>query len=385
MKNILKIFGRIGLVAGVVIGVVIIFFYEYLIPEEIEYPVVEVEVVEENSLLARQLSMREMMSAITAWHYFENYTDTITGVTSSFSNANIISTGDISSYILAIHSARKLGIITPRQFNKRLESLFTLCDSLKQSDEGIYFNEYSLDNFGVTDSSLISVFTAMELSSVLSSIVLNNTKFRGRAFNILTKVNTEKIIKHYKRKSEKNLINHEVYNLYIKTLQFPDSLLVTEKAALSNGKLNFENYFRFLLNNRFNKATELLTEEYLKLEQKYYESDSLLPVFSTLHLGQKEQLNYKIDSDSVITVVSRKDIVIENTFITVGGAFVRLLLEDDDKSSILFNEVDDLYDQKNGWYEGVLNGTNETITFLNMETNASVINALCLKSFQNYY
>jgi len=385
MKNILKIFGRVGLIAGVVIGVIIIFIYEQLIPEEIEYPVVKFEVAEENSFQERQLSMREMMSAITAWHYFENYTDSITGVTSSYSNEKIISTCDISTNILAIHSARKLGIITTRQFNKRLESILVLCDSLKQSGEGIFFTEYSLDNLHVTDSSLISVFTAMELSSVLSSVVLNNPKFRKKAFRILTKVNPEEVIRRYRRKTEKNLINHEVYNLYIKTLQFPDSLLINEKPESTSGILNFEKFFRFLLNNRFNKATELLTEEYLQLEQKYYASDSLLPVFTTLHLGKNEQFNYIIDPDSVITVSSRKGIVIENTFVTVSGAFIRQILDDDDNAKVLFDEVDDLFDQKNGWYEGVFNGTNEIITFLNAETNASVINTLCIKSFQNYY
>ena len=78
----------------------------------------------------RALTPQEMEWARVAWKYFQNNTIAETGLVNSVDNYNASTLWDTSSYLMAVISAQRLGIITPAEFDSRiskaLQTLATL-------------------------------------------------------------------------------------------------------------------------------------------------------------------------------------------------------------------------------------------------------------------
>lgn len=69
---------------------------------------------------ARQLTPQEMEWARIAWKYFQNNTIAETGLVNSVENYNASTLWDTSSYLMAVISAQRLGIIDQAEFDSRI-------------------------------------------------------------------------------------------------------------------------------------------------------------------------------------------------------------------------------------------------------------------------
>lgn len=385
MKKVSRVFGRTGIIIGLLVGAGIIWFYEMLIPEEIEYPELHTGLQVEETLAEKQLTLTEMMPAIFAWHYFQNNTDSVSGMFRSYDSENIVNTNDIPGYVLAVFSARKLGIISKEELTERVISVLNFLSTVPLTEDGNFFTTYTLDSISVHNNYECDIFTSLRLTALMSTLVVNNDTFREPAFRLLKEMNLVSRLTDFRNKSEVPGIDGRVINLYIKSLQLPDSLNIISAAEFTRYPLDFTNYFHYLEQNIKYWGTDRLRKDYLDCEDVFYHHDSSYVVFSPLSLGKNEELYYYMSEDSAFTVYSKKMIPVEQTFVTTSGAFYRKLLRDDEIATRIIAEVNDLFDPERGWYEGRLINSGDVVTFINAHTNAVVLNVLCLSTYQNYY
>ncbi|GJQ61873.1 MAG: hypothetical protein SCALA702_09260 [Melioribacteraceae bacterium] len=385
MKNVTRVLGRVGIIIGIVLGAAVIWFYDFLIPEEIQYPELNRALKVEETLEEKQLSLSEMMPAIFAWHYFQNNTDSLTGMFTSHEGGDIVKMDDIPGYMLAVFSARKLGIISKEEVLNRIGSVLDFLSNVPLTENDNYFAIYSLDSNFVAENYECDITTSLELIALLRSVVVNNRRFSEQAFRLLKNIDIISRLNEYRYTSDIPEITGKVVNLYIKSLQLPDSLKIINTVEHTRYPLDFTPYFMYMQQNIKYWNNEELKIDYLNNETAYFNRDSNYVVFSPLSLGKDEELFYYVSEDSVFSVYSRKMVPVDQKYVATSGAFYRRLVSDDAIAEMIIAGINDLFDPEKGWYEGRLIDSGDIVTYINAHTNAAVLNVLCLNTYKNYY
>lgn len=387
MKKMITLLKRSGFLAGILIGIIIVIFYDYLIPEKIEYPVPEDFEYSYNEGYENsgKLVKTDMRSAIIAWHYFENNQDSATGIFYSYENEPVVKMDDIPLYMLAVNSAAKLEIINDRKKKEMHGRILEFLDRLSLNNNGFFASEYGVSGDTILNSSNMNVFTAIELGAVLEPLIFINSGFSDKVYSIFRKLNLPDLLT-IRKVDLNNSIDTKIYNEYISVLQLPAKYLAGSE-VVNQGKeiINYEKLFRFYLLNLNSGNLDKFIDEYSNLEEGFYAKDSIMPVFGELKLGRKERLFYVTEGEEHISLESKSGAVVNDNMITVRGAFIRDLFDINKKSVKLQKQVHELFDPERGWYEGVLLTSGDVITFITAETNATVLNSICLQAYGTYY
>lgn len=98
----------------------------------------------------QQLTFEEAIWARVAWQYFVNNTQA-TGLVNALDNQPYTSMWDTGSYLMAMISAQRLGIITRAELNSRMSQLLTTLAQLPLSQQklpALYYHTQQLDIIG---------------------------------------------------------------------------------------------------------------------------------------------------------------------------------------------------------------------------------------------
>ncbi len=104
-------------------------------------------------LAARDLSPEDLIAARTAWTYFEKNYRPETGLVDSVAGFPSGTLWDQGSYIFALISARRLGIITASQFDARVNGILQTLGALELFDGKLPNKVYNTQSLGMVDYS----------------------------------------------------------------------------------------------------------------------------------------------------------------------------------------------------------------------------------------
>jgi hypothetical protein len=99
----------------------------------------------------RALNEEEMAWAKTAWKYFENNTRPETGLCNSVDGYTASTLWDTSSYLLAIISAERLGIISSKEFDLRIEKALSALEKMPLFNDVLPNKSYSTISLKMVD------------------------------------------------------------------------------------------------------------------------------------------------------------------------------------------------------------------------------------------
>lgn len=99
----------------------------------------------------RTLTAQEVQWARTAWQYFKNNTDAKTGLVNSVDSYPAATMWDTASYLLAILSARRLEVITQKEFDLRLGKLLASLGRMPLVENALPNKSYNTATLAMVD------------------------------------------------------------------------------------------------------------------------------------------------------------------------------------------------------------------------------------------
>ncbi len=99
----------------------------------------------------KELTLKEMEYAKTAWKYFENNSSSTNGAINGRENVNTFNMSDMTSYLLGLVSAYELNIVDSVEFNKRLTATLTSMRSMPLYENKLPNKTYSTSDFKMLD------------------------------------------------------------------------------------------------------------------------------------------------------------------------------------------------------------------------------------------
>lgn len=99
----------------------------------------------------RSLSAIDLEHARVAWSYFEQHTDPVTGLASSAANYPSTTIWDQASYLLALISAERIGILDKRNFDDRMTLVLSTLSELPLYDGRLPNKAYHTRTLQMTD------------------------------------------------------------------------------------------------------------------------------------------------------------------------------------------------------------------------------------------
>jgi hypothetical protein len=101
--------------------------------------------------IPRALTVQEVQWARTAWQYFKNNTDIKTGLVNSVESYPAATMWDSASYLLALLSARKLDVITQKEFDLRVGKLLSSLGRLPLVENALPNKSYNTATLAMVD------------------------------------------------------------------------------------------------------------------------------------------------------------------------------------------------------------------------------------------
>ncbi|NEX63925.1 DUF3131 domain-containing protein [Noviherbaspirillum galbum] len=99
----------------------------------------------------RGLNPSEQAWARIAWHYFERNVDPATGLAHSVDNYQATTMWDSASYLLALMSAERIGLVGRKEFDQRMDKALASLASLPLQDGALPNKSYSTSSLAMVD------------------------------------------------------------------------------------------------------------------------------------------------------------------------------------------------------------------------------------------
>jgi hypothetical protein len=115
-------------------------------------------------------------AAKTAWKYFEHNWDQKTGLVHSVDRLPWTTIWDQGSALLGIHSARQLGLITPKRFQERIKTTLTTLETLPLTPSGLPHKAYDTETAQMLDLTMrpdptgSSGYSALDIARMLGAL-----------------------------------------------------------------------------------------------------------------------------------------------------------------------------------------------------------------------
>ncbi len=371
----------------------------------------------------RKLSTKEMEWAKIAWRYFQNNTIEETGLANSANLYPSTTLWDSSSYLMAVISVKKIGIIDDSEFTQRvskfLESMLALPLYDSQLPNKVY-NTRTLEmvdyNNKITEKGLgWSAIDIGRLMVPLNILVWNYPQFTPQVKALTSKWDLNAVIKNGEMFGALNENDNTVY------LQ-EGRLGYEEYAAKSfqligldvSNAIDYTSWLKFVEIDGINIPTDsrtpekftahnyVVSEPYI-LDGIEYGWDQLSREFSG-RVYSVQEAHYK--KTGILTAVSEDNIdqaphFVYNTVFTDGkewnaitedgtdasefktlstkAAFGWHMLYETDYTKKLIDAVSDLNDPDKGWYSGLYEKTGKPNKVLTANTNGIILETLAYK------
>lgn len=153
-QNLTRARSHIFMVAGLLGGLGMVFALEGL-PSNgapIVQPMDALAEVKPLELAAPQKpTAAEMAAAATAWRYFTNNTSPVTGLVASVDKYPSTTMWETGSFVVAILSAQRLGLITAGEASDRLAKVVASLSDLPMAEEGLPNKAYDITSLAMVD------------------------------------------------------------------------------------------------------------------------------------------------------------------------------------------------------------------------------------------
>lgn len=426
-EGLKKARGQIVFLVGLIAGLVIIMKLEKLNSENSPQQSFQVEkTMNIPAPTPARLSGEEMEWAKTAWQYFVNNTDPKTGLVNSVDNYPSTTMWDAGSYLLAVISSYRLGIIDSADFNARisrsLESLASLplFDNLlpnkvynvktlemvnyqnKKSDRGIGWSAIDIGRLMVPFNILVwnypsytvaasKVLARWKFSSLLNDGYLQGAavdkngktvmlqegrigyeEYAAKSFTLIGK-DVAKALKY-----QDHLKYIDVYGLKIPTDRRDPKELDAHNYVVS------ENYILDGIEFGWDAVSAEFAYRVYRAQEERYNKTGTLTAVSEDHLDRDPYFVY----NTVFTDGKTWNCITEDgkdagkyKTISIKSVFGWHCLYSTSYTGKLIDSIKEQKDSSKGWYAGIYEQDGKPNKAISCNTNAIILESLCYKQF----
>lgn len=373
----------------------------------------------------QNLSEQELKFAKIAWKYFENNYNPKTGLVNSVDNYTASTMWDTSSYLLALISAKELGIISQTKFDTMMEKALDSLLKINLLDGAIPNKSYNTANLDMVDyrnkkSERGIGWSAIDIGRLFVPVYINILNYPQHAKK------SRAVVKRFK--IDNVLKNGILYGTYIdnnKTKYLQEGRLGYEeyaaksfllsgfdakKAALYDDYLNFVDVYSVKLpvDNRDPKKYKahnyVVSEPYIldgielgfddtskefayrvyKAQEEKFKNTGILTAVSEDNIDRKPYFVYNtVYSDGVIwnCITDKGADASEYKSLSTKAVFGWHNLYRTDYTNKLMNKIQNNFDINRGWYSGIYEKNNQINKAITCNTNAIILESLYYKKF----
>jgi len=371
------------------------------------------------------LTAEEIKFATIAWSYFENNYQPSTGFVNSVQYYPSTTFWDVASYLHALCSAYELGLIDSSKFDARLMKIFASFETMKLFNDSLPNKVYDTRNLQMTNYGNNPVeegvgWSSMDIGRFFSFVLrirnnypqysnhLNKAIGRWHINKIIkdgslqgvmysTKDNSIKIVQEGKLGYEEyaakgiSFAGYDVTEamLYTDFTKFVD--VFGEDIAIDTREVKYYPAYNYITSEPYildgleygwDVSSKELAYRVFKAQKKRFEKTGVLTCVSEDHVDQEPYFIYNCvyaDGEKWNCVSESGDKVPALKILSTKAAFAWWALYNDPYATKLFNAVNTLYDEKNGWYSGRYEKTDSINKAITANTNAVILEALNYK------
>jgi hypothetical protein len=371
------------------------------------------------------LTEQEMQWARTAWKYFENNTDPKTGLVNSVDKYNSTTMWDMGSYLLALISAQRLGIINQSEFDTRLKKTLSTLSTLGLFENGVPNKAYNTTSSQMTDytnqpSQAGIGWSALDLGRMLvplNIIVWHYPDHAKSVKQVLSRWDLSKVVHDGKLHGagvssgktnnwQEGRLGYEEYS----SKPFSAIGLDVSNAMQYDSHVStidiygVEIPFDSRTPDKFKAQNYVLSEPYILGELEYGNDETAKEIAYRVYRAQEERFK----KEGILTAVTedhvdQKPYFVYNTVYSGGqpwrclspsgedfpdlrsvstkAAFGWHAMYNTDYTRKLTDKVQSLNDPARGWYAGVYEKSGQANKAITCNTNGVVLEALAYKKF----
>ncbi len=371
----------------------------------------------------RELTVEEKKWAKIAWRYFQNNTIEKTGLVNSVNNYTSTTLWDSSSYLMAVISVQRLGMIDDNEFKQRINKFLDSLASLPLYEGKLPNKAYNTESLLMVDYSNKPIekgigWSALDIGRLmvpLNILVWNYPEFTPQVKNITQHWDLGAAVKEgelygalnengetaylqegrlgYEEYGAKafQLIGLDVSNAidYTSWLEFvdihginiPTDTRTPEKFTAHNYVVS-EPYILDGLEYGWDQISREFSGRVYSVQKAHYEATGKLTAVSEDNIDQAPYFVYNaVFTDGKAWNAITEDGTDASEFKTLStkAAFGWHMLYETDYTRKLMTVASKLYDPEKGWYSGLYEKTGKPNMALTANTNGIILEALAYK------
>jgi hypothetical protein len=369
----------------------------------------------------RKLTAQEVQWAQVAWKYFENNVNPVTGLASSVEKFPSTTMWDTGSYLMAILSAKKIGLIEQKEFDNRIELALSSIARLPLFDKSLPNKAYDTNTLVMTDyankpSQRGIGWSAVDLGRLLvplNVLVWQHSQHADSVRKVLAAWNVGKLSKNgqlygarvssagetqwvqegrlgYEQYAAKSLglmgLDVTIAGNYTQEAAYVDihgiNVAYDRRIPRLFGAQNFvvsEPYVLDGLEYGWDSQSRELSWRVYSAQQRNFENTGKLTAVTEDHLDQSPYFVYNTiynDGKKWSSVTESGEDASKFRNLSVKASFGWYALHDSAYSKKLIDAVSVLNDPERGWYSGLYEESNKPNKAMSLNTNAVVLESL---------
>lgn len=373
---------------------------------------------------AGMLSAEEESYTRTAWKYFENNCNEITGLVNGREGSDAASLNDISSYMMAMMSACELGIIERKVFDKRVTKLLATLKTLPLYDGKVPNKYYHTGTLQMLDNDLLpsekgAGWSGLQIGrfhSVMLKMMNAYPEYASQLKKITARWRMDAVVVNgylYGTVRTSDNIIHEVqegtlgyeeycakglmmfgydvseamlYTDFLKYEKINDKEIAVDTRATDYSPipnyLTSDPYIYDGLEYGWDITSKELAWRIYKVQQQRFVETGIITAVGEDPLDREPGYAYNCvyAADENWSCLDEEGLAVEDLrTVSTKAAFGWYALFDDQYAEKLFYEVRDLHDPMRGWYAGKYEKSGRPNRVLCAATNATVLEALNYK------
>jgi hypothetical protein len=369
----------------------------------------------------RKLSAEEMRMARIAWAYFKNNTRAETGLSNSVNNYTASTMWDTASYMLGAISAERLGIISRKELQQRMQKIMKTLETMPLFEGKLPNKSYSTvsgkmvtyTNKETTDGIGWSALDIGRTLVPLNTLAWKYPELTDQARRVIARWDFNAISKngemmgairgkdnktHYVQEGRVGYEQYAAKSLALLGLDMSRALnwnaqlqyvdiygfkIPTDKRDAKNfGAQNFvvsENYMLDGLEYGFDSTSREYAWRVYQAQAARYKDKGILTAVSEDHLDGAPYFVYS----TLYSAGKKWNVITENgkdatafRMLSTKAVFAWHALYRDDYSAKMIKAIIPLGDPQKGWYTGRYEATGKTNGSLNANTNGIVLESL---------
>jgi hypothetical protein len=371
------------------------------------------------------LTPEERVFARVAWKYFENNLQPATGLVNSVDNFTASTMWDTGSYLMAVVSAQKLGIITPAEATERLQAALRALRAMPLFDNELPNKSYNTVTNAMVDYNNQPTPRGIGWSAVdvgrlfvpLNVIAWNYPALTAEARELMQRFEFRNALREgvlygalvdsgRTKHPQEGRLGYEEYAAKSYALMGKDVF-----AALKyDDFLHYERIYGVDVPtdsrtpDRYKAFNYVVSEPYILAGMELGFDDVSREFAAAVYRAQQA----RFETTGILTAVSEDNIdtapyFVYNTVFTAGKAWACITDQGADASAFrsistkaafgwhvlyrtpytsrVLDAVKSLYDPERGWYSGLYEKTQQPNKAITANTNAIILEALCYKQF----